>query len=60
MSDEQFQRLMEEIKQTRLQMQVKIDKFQEEISAKQDDTAQRVVQKLKADQGYTFHKKRHK
>lgn len=40
-------------------MQVKIDKLQKEISAKRDDAAQRVVQKLKADRGYAFRKKGH-
>ena len=63
MSNEQFEQLMEEIKQTqeqtRSEMQEKIGKLQKEVSANQDKTAQTIVQKLKADRGYTFRKKGH-
>ena len=57
MSNEQFEQLMEEIKQTRSEMQEKIGMLQKEVSANQDKTAQTIVQKLKADRGYTFRKK---
>ena len=59
MSSEQFERLMDEIKQTRAEMQEKIGKLQEELAATQDDVAQKIVKKLKADHGYTFRKKGH-
>ena len=59
MSNEQFEQLMEEIKQTRSEMQEKIGTLQKEVSANQDKTAQTIVQKLKADRGYTFRKKGH-
>ena len=59
MSNEQFEKLMEEIKQTRSEIQEKIGKLQKEVSANQDKTAQTIVQKLKADLGYTYRKKGH-
>ena len=59
MSNKQFEQLMEEIKQTRSEMQEKVNKLQKEVLANQDKTAQTIVQKLKADRGYTFHKKGH-
>ena len=59
MSSKQFERLMDEIKQTRAEMQEKIGKLQEEVAATQDDAAQKIVKKLKADRGYTFRKKGH-
>ena len=59
MSNEQFEKLMDEIKQTRAEMQEKIGKLQEEVAATQDDAAQKIVKKLKADRGYTFRKKGH-
>ena len=59
MSSEQFEKLMDEIKQTRAEMQEKIGKLQEEVAAAKDDAAQKIVKKLKADRGYTFWKKGH-
>ena len=38
-------------------MQQKFDMLQEEIAAGQDDATERVVKKLRVDQGYTFKKK---
>ena len=38
-------------------MQEKISKLQGEVSANEDNTAQRIVERLKADHGYTFQKK---
>ena len=40
-------------------MQEKISKLQEEVAANQDDAAQKIVKKLKADHGYRFWKKGH-
>ena len=59
MSNEQFEQLMEEIRQMQSKMQEKIDKLQKEFSVNQDKIAQTIVQKLKADKGYTFRKKGH-
>ena len=59
MLSKQFQQLIEEIKQTWSEMQDKIGKLQEKVSASQDDAAQKIVKKLKADWGYTFWKKEH-
>ena len=59
MLTEQFKRLMNEIKQTGAEMPEKIGQLQEEVSAKQDNAAQRIVKKLKVDRGYTFWKKGH-
>ena len=58
MSSEQFEKLMDEIKQTRAEMQEKIGKLQEEVAATQDDAAQKIAKKLKADRG-AFRKKGH-
>ena len=46
MSSEQFEKLMDEIKQTRAEMQEKIGKLQKEVAATQDDAAQKIVKKL--------------
>ena len=57
MSSEQFEKLMDEIKQMQAEKQEKIGKLQEEVGTNQDDAAQKIVKKLKADRGYTFRKK---
>ena len=59
MSSEQFEKLMDKIKQMQAEMEEKIGKLQEEVAATQDDAAQKIVKKLKADHGYTFQKKGH-
>ena len=57
MLSEQFEKLMDKIKQALVEMQEKIGKLQEEVAANQVDAAQKIVKKLKADCGYTFRKK---
>ena len=52
-SNAQFEQLMSELRQTRSEIQTKIDQLQQN----QDHAAHRVGKKLKADHGYTFQKK---
>ena len=56
---QQFLQLMEELKKTRDDMQQKFETLQE-FAAGQEDATERVVKKLRIDQGYTFKKKGHK
>ena len=53
----QFQLLMDEIKKNREDVQQRLDKLERDVTAGQDNAAQIVVQKLKADRSYTFRKK---
>ena len=50
---------MDEIKQMQAKMQEKISKLQKEVSANQENVAERIVKKLKVDCGYMFQKKGH-
>ena len=56
---QQFQLVMMELRKTRDDMQPKFNTLQEEITARQDNATERVVKKLKVDQGYTFKKEGH-
>ena len=56
-STAQFQLLMDEIKKNREDVQQRLDKLEGDVAAGQDNAAQIVVQKLKADRSYTFRKK---
>ena len=58
-STAQFQLLMDEIKKNREDVQQRLDKLEGDVAAGQDNAAQIVVQKLKADRSYTFRKKGH-
>jgi len=54
----QFQQLMDEFKKTHEDMQHKINQLQEDITTSQEDAAERLVKKLKAN--YAFVLKGHK
>ena len=56
MLSEQVEKLMVEIKQTWAKMQEKVGKLQEEVTTNQDNAAQKIVKKLKADRRYTLWK----
>ena len=56
MLSEQVEKLMVEIKQTWAKMQEKVGKLQEEVTTNQDNAAQKIVKKLKADRQYTLWK----
>ena len=49
--------LMDDIKKNREDVQQRLDKLKGNVAAGQDNAAQIVTQKLKADRSYTFHKK---
>ena len=55
----QFQLLMDKIRKNREDVQQRLDKLEGDVAARQDNAAQIVVQKLKADRSYTFRKKGH-
>ena len=55
-SSKQFEKLMDEIKKMQAEIQ-EIGKLQEEVATNQDDMAQKIVKKLKANCGYMFQKK---
>ena len=56
MLSEQVEKLMDEIKQIWAKMQEKVGKLQEEVTTNQDNAAQKIVKKLKADRRYTLWK----
>lgn len=58
-SDEQFRMLMDEIKKNREDVNQRLDKLEGDVASGQENAAQIVVQKLKADRSYTFRKKGH-
>ena len=54
-SSKLFEKLMDEIKQMQAKIQ-EISKLQEEVGTNQDNMAQKIVKKLKANCGYMFQK----
>ena len=55
----QIDDLLVELRQSRADLQQKIDQLQQDVASGQDDAAQLVMKKLKSDRGVVFRKKGH-